>query len=77
MKYTIKHYIIYNKKDLDLLPKEFLPDGSTAYILSTEQKYMIDNHYWVLIAGEPDDEYEDDKGLPNDDIIIYDGGEIL
>lgn len=80
--YGVKHFVVDDKSDLNLLRKDLLFMGSTAYVINSEEKYVVNgNKNWVLMStnnssdwpGEDNPDVED----PTFDTIIYDGGEIL
>lgn len=82
--YGVKHFVVDTKDDFDLLRKDLLFMGSTAYVISTGETYIVDSkRNWVLKAkadptiggGSNEDSGNDDED--NTDTIIYDGGEIL
>ena len=72
--YGVKHYAV------DLIRLDLTAMGSTAYVISTGERYIVSgNNTWVLIpqpggnsggGGGGEDE-------PTDDTIVYDGGEVL
>lgn len=75
--YGVKHFVVDEKSDLDLLRKDLLYMGSTAYVIASGETYIVDgNKNWKLMpkssGGSGGDTPED-----TDDTIIYDGGEVL
>ena len=78
--YGVKHYTVDDLSDLDLIRLDLSAMGSTAYVISTGERYIVSgNNTWVLIpqpggnsggGGGGEDE-------PTDDTIVYDGGEVL
>ena len=78
--YGVKHFVVDEKSDLDLLRKDLLFMGSTAYVIATGEKYIVNgNKQWALIpnAGNSsggDSNPDDDQDITH---VIYDGGEIV
>lgn len=77
--YGVKHFVVDVKDDLNLIRRDLLYMGSTAYIIATGEKYIVDgNRNWVLMPQIGDS--SGDSGGDDDpiiDTIIYDGGEVL
>ena len=83
--YGVKHFILDTKDDFNLLRKDLLFMGSTAYVISTGETYIVDGgHNWVLkpnsnssAGGGSEGDSGNGGNDSTDDTIIYDGGEIL
>ena len=79
--YGVKHFIVDTKDDFKLLRRDLLFMGSTAFVISTGETYIVDgNRNWVLKSGSGSsagDDSEGDSGDDTFDTIVYDGGEIL
>ena len=51
--YGVKHFVVDEKSDLDLLRKDLLFMGSTAYVIATGEKYIVNgNKQWALIPKQ-------------------------
>lgn len=78
--YGVKHFIVDEKSDLDLLRKDLLFMGSTAYVIATGKKYIVNsNKQWILMpksenSSEGDSNPDDDQDITH---VTYDGGEIV
>lgn len=78
--YGVKHFVVDEKSDLDLLRKDLLFMGSTAYVIATGEKYIVNSDkQWILM---PKSENSSGGGSnPDDDQdithVIYDGGEVV
>ena len=73
--YGVKHFTLDTEDDFKTIRKDTLFTGSTAYVISTGNKYIVNgNLEWKEInsssGGGGDVPPSEDK------IIIYDGGEI-
>jgi hypothetical protein len=42
--YGVKHFVVDEKSDLDLLRKDLLFMGSTAYVIATGEKYIVNGY---------------------------------
>lgn len=84
--YGVKHFVLDSKEDFQLLRKDLLYMGSTAYVIATGETYIVNGkHEWVLKSvtnssaggsgGGSGDGDSDGDGVI--DTIIYDGGEVL
>lgn len=74
--YGVKHFVLDAVEDFNLLRKDLLYMGSTAYVISTGNKYIVNgNKEWILIPNSSSDNPGGDD--PIIDTIIYDGGEVL
>lgn len=78
--YGVKHFVVDEKSDLSLFRKDLLYMGSTAYVIASGEKYIVNGRQeWVLIP-KTGSSSSDDPGNNNPedgDTIIYDGGEVL
>ena len=78
--YGVKHFVVDEKSDLDLLRKDLLFMGSTAYVIATGEKYIVNgNKQWTLIpktesSSGGDNNPDDDQDITH---VTYDGGEIV
>ena len=78
--YGVKHFIVDTVKDFDLIKRDLLYIGSTAFVISTGDNYIVDgSHNWVLVPRQNSSTGGSGEGSDGDmsDTIIYDGGEIL
>ena len=78
--YGVKHFIVDEKSDLDLLRKDLLFMGSTAYVIATGEKYIVNsNKQWILTPKSENSSGGDSNPDDDQDIthVTYDGGEIL
>lgn len=71
--YGVQHFILDETDDLENLHAECAP-GSTAFIVATSQKFMLNNtNAWVEITTGGGG--GGGGGSDDDDHLIYDGGE--
>lgn len=50
--YGVKHFVLDAVEDFNLLRKDLLFMGSTAYVISTGEKYIVNgNREWVLMPN--------------------------
>lgn len=78
--YGVKHFVLDAVEDFNLLRKDLLFMGSTAYVISTGEKYIVNgNREWVLMPNSSSGGSGGDSGGDGEtiDTIIYDGGEVL
>ncbi len=83
--YGVKHFVMDTVDDFNLLRKDLLFMGSTAYVISTGETYIVDgSHNWVLAPNSNSSAGGGSEGgsngggnNPTGGTIIYDGGEIL
>ena len=74
--YGVKHFIVDTVSDFDLIKKDLLYMGSTAFVISTGENYIVDgSHSWKLIPNQNSGGSGGDSD--DTDTIVYDGGEIL
>ena len=78
--YGVKHFVMDTVDDFNLLRKDLLFMGSTAYVIATGEKYIVNSDkQWILM---PKSENSSGGGSnPDDDQdithVIYDGGEVI
>lgn len=78
--YGVKHFVVDEKSDLDLLRKDLLFMGSTAYVIATGEKYIVNGYkQWALMpnAGNSSGEGNNPDDDQNITHVIYDGGEVI
>lgn len=77
--YGVKHYVVDVLEDLNLIRLDLTAMGSTAYVISTGDKYIVSgNNTWVLIPKPGGNSSGGDGGdKPTADTIVYDGGEVI
>jgi hypothetical protein len=78
--YGVKHFVVDDKSDLELLRKDLLFMGSTAYVIASGEKYIVNGYkQWILMpktgnSSGGDDNPDDDQDITH---VIYDGGEVV
>ena len=78
--YGVKHFVVDEKSDLDLLRKDLLFMGSTAYVIAIGEKYIVNSDkQWILMPKSENssgggNNPDDDQDITH---VIYDGGEIV
>lgn len=76
--YGVKHYTVDDLSDLDLIRLDLTAMGSTAYVIGSGERYILDGHNtWVLMPMPGGNSGGGGSDEPTDDTIVYDGGEVL
>ena len=75
--YGVQDFVLDTYEDLQNLKADCAP-GSTAFIIATSEKYMLNSHkVWVQISSMPESGGGGGEEPNPDNIYIYDGGTVV
>ena len=75
--YGIKRFILDKEEDTKTLPTRGLTPGSTAFVISTSNSYMLNNqNSWVKVDLSNNSGGSSNPDPGTDNTYIWDGGDV-